>query len=71
MIFGTVVLLSNEHTHIVNYNFLTSGKPEIQNLTIWILINGENFHSCAMTFTLIRLCLMSKPSELFSYTTIC
>ena len=43
----------------------------IKDLTICIVVNGEQFQSRAMTLTLIEQYPMSNSSELFSYTTIC
>ena len=54
-----------------NHNFLTCATPEIEDLTVCIVVNGEKFQSHAVTLTLIEQCPMSNSSELFSYTTIC
>ena len=58
---------------ILNHNFLTCAKPEIKDLTVCIVVNGEKFQSHAVTLTLIRQWSMSNSCELFPYTctTIC
>ena len=42
------------NTHILNYNFLSSAKAEIQDLTVCIVLNGEKMSK------LIGQCPMSS-----------
>ena len=52
---------------MLNHNFLTCAQAEILDLTVCIVINGEKFHSHAVTLTLIAQCPMPNLSEVFIY----
>ena len=53
---------------ILNYNFQSSAKAEIWDLTVCIAVNGEKILSHAVT--LMGQCPMSDSSEIFSHSTI-
>ena len=55
---------------MLNQNFLTCAKAEIKDLTVCIVVNGEQFQSHAVTLNLIRHCPILNSSELFPYATI-
>ena len=54
---------------MIHISFLACTKVELWDLAVCIAVNGEKRQSCAVTLTLVRQCPISKPSEIFSYTT--
>ena len=58
------------NTHTFNHNFQSSGKAEIQDLTVCIVINGEKFRSATVNLTMVQQCRISNLSKIFSFTTM-